>query len=94
MELEFREQTYYRVKRGQNLALIAAAFSLPPRLLAEENGLKAEVEEGQILHIPKESRNLYLVRGGESMTELCGSKENFEKRNRTTCLYPTQIVFL
>lgn len=94
MELVFCEQTYYRVKRGQRLGEIAKAFSLPPRYLAQENGLKEEVEEGQILFIPSERRNLYVVHGGESKTALCGSEENFELRNRTKCLYPAQIVFL
>ena len=82
------------MKKGQTLSEIASVFRLTPCFLARENGLHEEVREGQVLVIPKCSRNLYVVRGGESKTLLCGSKENFEKRNATKCLYPTQTIFL
>lgn len=85
---------YYRVKRGQTVASIAAAFSLPPRVLAAENALTEEVRAGQVLFVPEIRRNLYTVRGGESRSLLCGSKENFEALNRTRRLYPAQTVFL
>lgn len=94
MKAEYRNCEFYRVKKGQRVREIACAFGLPPRVLARENGLTEEAEEGQILKIPQERRNLYLVQGGESKTVLCGSAENFEKRNGTTRLYPTQIIFL
>lgn len=85
---------FYRVKKGQTLGSVAAAFGVPPRLLAERNGLTDEVREGQILKIPEAGRNLYRVRGGESKTLLCGSPENFYERNGTNCFYPCQAVFL
>lgn len=94
MELEFCRNELYRVKKGQGIREIAVAFGVPPRVLAKENGLTREAEEGQILQIPRLRRNLYTVRGGESKALLCGSDEAFEQRNRTKCLYPTQIVFL
>ncbi|MDE6274339.1 MAG: LysM peptidoglycan-binding domain-containing protein [Clostridiales bacterium] len=94
MKLELVLCEYYRVKRGQSLSEIARTFHLPPRVLAGENALHSEVEEGQVLRIPKQAGNLYRVGGGESMTLLCGSKENFCARNSTDCLYPTQEVIL
>lgn len=84
----------YRVKRGQTLSDIARTFSIPPKILAAENGLTEEVREGQVLALPKCGRNLYVVRGGESKSLLCGSKENYESRNATKCFYPTQIIVL
>lgn len=94
VKLLLTEQSYYRVKRGQRLAEIARAFSCPPRVLAFVNGLTEEVREGQVLFIPRERRNLYVVRGGESKTLLCGSPEAFENRNRTKYLYPSQEIWL
>lgn len=85
---------FYRVKKGQTLREIAFTFRIPPCVLARENELCEEVHEGQVLKIPKCRVNLYTVRGGESKTLLCGSKENFEQRNRTKCLYPTQVIVL
>lgn len=88
------KRKFYRVKRGQTLADVASAFGLPARVLAARNSLQAEICEGQILEIPRERRDLYVVRGGESKTLLCGSPERFEELNGTRCIYPGQTVFL
>ena len=93
MELQLIRPQTHRVCRGQTLASIARAFGVPPRLLAAQNALACEVEEGQLLTIPP-AGNLYRVQGGESCTLLCGSVENFQKRNGTKFLYPTQEVLL
>lgn len=93
MELQLIRPKTHRVCRGQTLSSIARTFGVPPRLLAAQNGLTCEVTEGQILVIPS-AGNLYRVQGGESCTLLCGSVENFRKRNGTVCLYPTQEVLL
>lgn len=94
MKLSICVPDFYRVKKGQTLTEIASAFRLPPRVLAKANALNSEVREGQVLKIPACAGNLYTVRGGESKTLLCGSKESFEERNGTKCLYPTQVIFL
>ena len=94
VKLLLQESGIYRVKRGQTLALIAGTFCCPVSLLVRENHLTQEVSEGQVLLIPEGRGNLYTVRGGESKTLLCGSEEEFYKKNGTNCLYPTQKVFL
>ena len=94
MKLLLSTPEYYRVKKGQTLQEIANAFHLPPRVLAYKNGLFEEPRAGQILYIPPACGNLYTVRGGESKALLCGSKENFEKKNCTKLLYPAQVVLL
>ena len=83
----------YRVKEGQTLLEIAAAFGVPPRLLAAVNGLEGEPEAGRVLFVPA-AGNLYTVRGGESKSLLCGSPARFFEKNRTHCLYPGQTVLL
>ena len=94
MKLSLCRPKYYRVKKGQTLSAVAKAFGLPPRILAVENALEEELFEGQILTIPPCEGNLYTVQGGESKTLLCGSAENFEKKNKTACLYIGQTVVL
>lgn len=94
MKLEMKTSAYYRVKRGQSLWDIAAAFRLPPRLIAACNHLNEEPQEGCVLYIPPQDGNLYIVKGGESKSLLCGSKENFEEKNRTKAFYPAQVVLL
>lgn len=93
MELQLIRPKIHRVCRGQTLSSIARTFGVTPRVLAAANNLICEVEEGQLLTIPP-AGNLYRVRGGESCTLLCGSLENFQKRNVTEHLYPTQEVLL
>lgn len=85
---------FYPVKKNQTLEEIAEAFFLPPAVLVAANNLKERPKEGEVLYIPKPSGNLYSVQAGESKTLLCGSEENYEKKNKTTILYPGQKVFL
>jgi hypothetical protein len=94
VKLSLLKPQLYRVKKGQTICSVAAAFGLPPRFLAKENGLSAELWEGQVIFIPPAERNLYTVRGGESKSLLCGSAEIFAQRNGTRCFYPAQTVFL
>ena len=75
------KKRYHRVLRGQTLAEIATAYHVGEYALAKENGLEKEVQEGQVLRLPKERGNRYIVRAGDSKKLLCGSKENYEKRN-------------
>ena len=83
----------YRVRRHDTLEGIARAFSLPPRVLAAKNHLTHEPEEGRVLVLP-DGGDLYFVRGGETKTLLSGSEQNFEEKNCTKLLYPTQQVLL
>ena len=85
---------FYKVKCGQKLEEIARAFSLTPALLIKENRLTQEVHDGQILKIPTVRGNLYVAKAGEGKSLLCGSEENFEKRNGTKLLYPGMRVIL
>ena len=94
MKLLLNESEFYRVKKGQTLKSIAAAFSCPERLLAAFNHLTEEVSEGEIIMIPPIEGNLYTVRGGESKALLSGSSEQFFEKNQTHCLYPSQKILL
>ena len=85
---------FYKVKRGQTVKSIAEAFSLPECAIIGFTDLKKEVWEGQILHIPALRGNLYTVRAGDSKELLSGSRENFERRNLTSLLYPGMKVLL
>lgn len=78
---------YYKVKNGQSLKEIAEYFSVSPFLLAKINGLKAEPNAGSILAIPTERGNFYTVKEGDTKELLCGSKENFARKNGTDIFY-------
>lgn len=84
----------YKVKEGQSLIEIAEYFSVSEYLLAKENGLTEAPKKGQILRIPDAQGNAYIVREGDSKTLLCGSEENFQKKNGTDVFYIGMRVIL
>ncbi len=94
MKLALLEKKFHTVRKGQTLREIAWAYGCPQSILVKENGLTEEVKEGQVLRLPENRCHLYRVRGGESKTLLCGSKESYEKRNGTAVFYPEQTVWL
>ncbi len=85
---------YYKVKEGQGVKEIAQYFSLSPYLLAKENALKNEPSCGCILKIPNEKGNYYTVKEGDTKALLCGSEENYEKKNGTDVFYIGMRVVL
>ena len=92
--LKIQIPDFYKVKRGQTLSEIAAAFCVAERALVKENSLKEPPFEGQILRIPKERGNAYFATFDDSKTLLCGSEENFCKKNGTAHLYAGMRVIL
>jgi len=87
-------KNFYQVKNGQRLKDIAAAFCVSEYLLAKENGLTNEPLCGQILKIPAERGNAYYVREGDTKRLLCGSDENFYRKNGTHIFYIGMRVIL
>ena len=85
---------YYVVKGGQTAAEIAEYFQIPVTLLVKENGLKTEPSEGQIVKIPQMRGHLYEVRAEDDKKLLCGSIENYQKRNGAQILHAGMKVFL
>ena len=92
--LRFEQRKFYQVKAGQSLKEIAKAFCVSEFLLAKCNGLKAPPLTGQILFIPDERGNAYTVKQGDTKALLCGSVENFERKNGTDILYLGMRVIL
>ena len=82
------------MQAGQTLKEIACFFGVSEFLLAKCNHLKAPPYAGQILLIPDERGNAYTVKQGDTKALLCGSEENFEKRNGTDVLYLGMRVIL
>ncbi|MBQ8295959.1 MAG: LysM peptidoglycan-binding domain-containing protein [Clostridia bacterium] len=92
--LKMRLQNYYRVKEGQTLREIAAAFSVSEGRLIACNRLKEQPFTGQILRIPEERGNLYTVQAGDTKELLCGSEENYRLKNGTDVFYIGMQVLL
>lgn len=78
---------YYKIKEGQTLLGIAEYFSVSEWLLVKENELKAPLRAGQLIVIPKETGNRYIVREGDTKELLCGSEEAYLRKNGTDVFY-------
>lgn len=85
--LKIKRTKFYKVKSGQSLEEIAAAFSVSAWLLVKENGLTKQPFAGQILKIPDEVGNEYTVQAGDSKVLLCGNEERYVQKNGTGVFY-------
>ncbi len=85
---------YYQVRRGQTVKTIARTFGVAVGVLISANTLTQEVFAGQILRIPDIRGNAYVAQAGDSKALLCGSEENYIRRNGTDVLYPEMTVIL
>ena len=92
--LRLKQRKFYRVQEGQTLREISEAFCVSEFLLAKCNQLKSPPYAGQILLIPDERGNVYTVKQGDTKALLCGSDENFERKNGTDILYLGMRVIL
>lgn len=92
--LKTERKSYYQVKNGQSLRQIADYFSVAEGLLVQANRLSAPPKAGQILSIPTETGNVYFVREGDSKALLCGSEENYRRKNGTDVFYIGMRVIL
>ena len=85
--LRIERVKYYKVKSGQTLREIAETFSVAEGRLVEENGLTEAPLVGMLLKIPSESGHAYIVQAGDTKELLCGSEENYRRKNGTDTLY-------
>jgi LysM repeat protein len=92
--LKTAQRQFYQVKQGQSLVQIADFFSVSAFLIAQVNHLTAPPFVGQILRIPQEQGNAYVVCEGDTKALLCGDEETFLKKNGTDVFYIGMRVIL
>lgn len=89
-----KQVKFHKVERGQTLKEIAKAYSVSESLLAKENGLRTPPKAGQILTLPTEKGNAYVVKEGDTKTLLSGGEDAFERKNGTDVFYIGMRVIL
>ena len=92
--LKTEQVRYYKIKDGQSLRDIAVAFCVSEFLLVKENALTEPPRAGQILKIPTERGNAYIVRAGDTKQLLSGNDENYRRKNGTDVFYIGMRVIL
>ena len=92
--LTIKIPTYYKVKKGQTVKDVAAAFCVAERVLIKENGLTDEPSEGRLLRIPSVRGNVFTATEGQTHALLCGSESGYVEKNGTDILYPGMRVIL
>ncbi|MBR2341724.1 MAG: LysM peptidoglycan-binding domain-containing protein [Clostridia bacterium] len=92
--LKLEEKKLHTVRAGQTLYSIARAYQIPETAIIFENSLCADLHVGQVLILPQKRGNYYTAQAGDGPALLCGSKENYKKKNGTELLYPQMKVWL
>lgn len=92
--LNAEKRKFHIVRQGQSVQSIAEFYSVSAYLLVRENELKEQPFVGQILKVPSQTGNAYLVKAGDSKALLCGSEERFEEKNGTDVFYIGMRVIL
>ena len=88
------KRKFHIVRQGQKVADIARYYSVSSYLLVQENGLKEEPFDGQVLKIPDKTGNAYTVCEGDTKALLCGSEEGYREKNGTDIFYIGMRVIL
>ena len=92
--LNAEKRKFHIVKAGQTAEKIAEFYSVSVYLLVRENGLTEQPFAGQIVKIPQEQGNAYFVKEGDTKALLCGSDENYARKNGTDVFYIGMRVIL
>ncbi|MBQ8685758.1 MAG: LysM peptidoglycan-binding domain-containing protein [Clostridia bacterium] len=92
--LQLKTPRYYKVKRGQTVREIAAAFCVAERALVKCNALTGEPCAGELLRIPDTKGNAYTVKEGDNKALLSGGDTAYERKNGTAALYLGMRVIL
>lgn len=93
LKLKVLCKEYYQVKEGDTLESICRAFNVSAIALCKKNGISSEKDllKGMLIFLPP-SGNLYTVQSGDSIENLCGSKERYIALNGTSVFYPGMKV--
>ena len=83
----------YKVKRGQTLRVLAKEYSTTEYAIIVRNGLTEELYEGQLIFLPEPS-NVYVVQPSDTKELLCGTAEEFFRKNGTHVFYPAMRVLI
>ena len=60
------EKFFYRVKKGDTLFTVSLKFSIPTSIIIDDNNLKKEIEEGDILYLSEPNGFSYVVKAGDT----------------------------
>ncbi|MBE7086874.1 MAG: LysM peptidoglycan-binding domain-containing protein [Clostridiales bacterium] len=89
---------FYRVQRGETLFDITNRFNLPITVIIKLNGLKEEVQKGDLLYIEEKDAPLYVVKPTDRIDELakiCNkTKDEILEENGLPFLYVGAKIYL
>ncbi len=72
------ENFFYRVGKGETVFSLAQKFHIPQTLIVNENNLKRELQDGDLLLLPRPSGRLYTVQPNDTL-EIVSEKFNLPK---------------
>ena len=75
------------------MRVLAKEYSTTEYAIIVRNGLTEELYEGQLIFLP-EPLNVYVVQPSDTKALLCGSDENYFRKNGTHVFYPAMRVLI
>ena len=89
---------FYRVKKDEDLLSISERFSVPPTVISNDNKLKKEPEEGDILFIRKVEGIIYKINPEDSIfliAEKFGTtEERILEKNKTPYVVAGETIII
>lgn len=89
---------FYRVEKGDFLFDISNKFSVPVGVIISLNGLKKEIEEGDLLYIEIPEGVKYISKINDTLSkiseELKVSEDEIRKKNGITVLFPFELLII
>lgn len=95
---KLKDEFIYRVKQGENLALLSERFNITVEKLILDNNLTGEVHAGMLLSVKKSNRTVYTVMPGDTVEKIAGmfktDKEIILKNNNIEFIHPFMKIYI
>lgn len=89
---------FYRVQSGDDVFSVSRKFLVPVGRIIFLNGLKKEIEEGDLLYIEKGDYRVYSVKAGDNLESLAQkfgvSKEAIKSVNSSSYVFFGEIIYI
>ena len=96
--MENNGKIFYRVQKGDSLLSVSERFEIPPVSIIKDNGLKKEIEEGDLLFLERKSKNTYKILPADTVDGVCLKfgigKEDFLSVNGVGYVFYGLVVYV
>ena len=92
------ENFFYRVKSNETVMSLSQKFKVPVGILIDDNNLKREVEEGDLLYICAPIGDVYIVKPLDSIDSIAKKfgieKQDLILKNKSPYFFYGEIIYI